>query len=120
MDTAVLALVIGAATIVVNILVLSIGGTWKLSELKASLVKEIHESKDDVEAKQAKTQHDVGESIAAIREKVREVELYCRDTFMRRDSFAEANKINANALQSLGSEIKSRLERMEAKIDRQT
>jgi hypothetical protein len=36
---------------------------------------------------------------------------------MRRDSFYEANKANGEALNSLGTEIKARLERMEAKID---
>lgn len=117
MEPAVIGVIIGAVTIVVNILVLSIGGTWKLSELKASLVKEIHESKEEVEAGHAKYVREVGESLSALREKVREVELYCRDTFMRRDSFYEVNRANTEALKALGEKIEARLERMEAKID---
>jgi hypothetical protein len=113
-------IVIGIATVVVNILVLSVGGTWKISELKASLVKAISDSKDLVEQKQDKHEQYIGETISAIREKIREVELYVRDTYMRRDSFYELNKANAEALTSLGSEIKARLERMEAKIDQKT
>ena len=104
-----------------HLIVQLVGGGWnlssRLSQMEQTLRKAIEDSKSEVEARQDKSIQDFGETAAALREKIREVELYCRDTFMRRDSFYEANKANGEALNSLGTEIKARLERMEAKID---
>ena len=43
--------------------------------------------------KQDRHTHDVGESLAAIREKIREVELFSRDTFLRRDESLRSRQI---------------------------
>jgi hypothetical protein len=70
-----------------------------------------------VQEKQSRASHDVGETIAAIREKIREVELFNRDTFLRRDELYKVTAQNSEALKSVGEKIEARLERMEAKID---
>lgn len=117
---ATISVIFGGLTIVVNILVLSIGGTWKISELKASLVKEIHSSKQEIEAAHDKYVHDVGETFAAFRQKISDVEMYIRDNYVRRDSFVEVNRQTQDTIRGAVEDLKQRLERMENKIDTKT
>jgi hypothetical protein len=123
MEVATWAVLIAAGMFGLHLVVQLVGGGWnlssRLSQMETALRKAIEDSKSEVEARQDKSVKDFGETASALREKIREVELFCRDTFMRRDSFYEVNKANSEALNSLGSEIKARLERMEAKIDAQ-
>jgi hypothetical protein len=94
--------------------------TWKLSRLELSLRGTIQVSRNEIEERQDRVVREFGETVSAMREKVREVELFCRDTFMRRDSFLEANRQNAIEFKAFGERIESRLERMETKIDSKT
>ena len=111
------AVMIAVAAFVLNLLVIAVGGTWRLSRMEVSLGEAIAKSRAEIEERQDRISRECGESLSAIREKVREVELFCRDTFMRRDSFYEANKKNNDDLKELRGEIVGRLERMEKKID---
>lgn len=124
METSTVAVIIAGLAVLLTAIQLIFGGGWKLSgrlaSMEATLRKSIEDSKGEIERRQDRATRDVGETIAGIREKIREVELFCRDTFMRRDSFYEVNKQNTDALASLGAEIKVRLERMESKIDQKT
>lgn len=108
---------IAVAAFVVNILVLVIGGTWRLSRMEVALRDEISKSRAEVEERQDRLSRECGESVAAVREKVREVELFCRDTFVRRDGFYKVRDELAADIKTLGEKIEARLERMEAKID---
>ena len=65
-----------------------------------------------------------GETVAAIREKFRELELYCRDRFVGRDVFYQVKaelsadiKAVVGMITSTSDKLDARLERMEAKID---
>ena len=102
--------------------------TWKLSRVELSLRQTIQASRDEVELRQDTAANQFGETIRGLQEhirtseasfldKIREVELYCRDTFVRRDGFYKVRDEMARDLQSFGDKIEARLERMEAKID---
>lgn len=105
------------AAFVVNLLVLVVGGTWRLSRMEVALREEISKSRAEVEERHDRISREFGETIAAIREKIREVELFCRDTFVRRDGFYKVRDELALDIKTLGEKIEARLERMESKID---
>lgn len=113
-----------AASLLLTVLQRIWGDSWglagKLAEMERGLRQAITDSTKEVEEKQSRASHDVGETIAAIREKIREVELFNRDTFLRRDEFYKVTAQNSEALKSVGEKIEARLERMEAKIDAKT
>jgi hypothetical protein len=111
-------IVIAIAAFVLNLLVIAVGGTWRLSRMEVSLGQAIAKSRAEIEERQDKLSRECGDSILAIREKVSQVELFCRDTFMRRDSFYEANKKNGDDMKAAWDRIEQRLDRMEKKIDR--
>jgi Sec-independent protein translocase protein TatA len=105
------------AAFTLNLVVLIVGGTWRLSRLDVSLRDAITEARDEIEARQDRLAREYGEAVSAIREKVNQVELYCRDTFVRRDSFYKVSGDITEDMKSLRNEIIDRLERMETKID---
>jgi hypothetical protein len=77
---------------------------------------------DDVKMFEA-VRRETGETVAAIREKIREVELFTRDNFVRNDSLANMNVAIQNVINQL-TDIKTwlgRIEgRMETKVDKQS
>lgn len=102
--------------------------TWKLSRVEIALRDAIKSSRDELELRQDEQVKQIGETIRGFQDhvrgvdekltdKIREVELFCRDTFVRRDGFYKVRDEMAKDLQSLGDKIEARLERMEAKID---
>src|SRR5260221_147361 len=109
--------IIAIAAFILNLLVLTVGGTWKLSQLDASLLKAISKARDEIEERQDRLSRECGETVAAVREKIVQVELYCRDNFIRRDGFYKVRDEIATNVKELRTEIVDRLDRMEAKID---
>jgi hypothetical protein len=76
--------------------------------------------KTDLEERQDKAAREHGEALSALRQKIHEVEMWARDTFVRRDSFlAVVNEVKSG-FNDLGKRIEQRLERMEEKIDSKT
>ena len=74
---AVAAVVISAASLLLTVLQRIWGGSWglagKLAEMERGLRQAITDSTKEVEEKQSRASHDVGETIAAIREKIRRI-----------------------------------------------
>ena len=60
------------------------------------------------------------EVIRAIRQKLNEVELFVRDTFGRKETFAPGMLRIESDVKNVGDRIETRLLRMEAKIDTKT
>ena len=100
-----------------NVMVAAIGLTWGLAKIRDTIRDEIDSHRIKFDDELDSVGRSFGESLAAIREKIREVELFCRDTFLRRDSFYEVTKGVTADLKALSDRIETRLERMEAKID---
>ncbi len=108
---------IAIAGFLLNVLVLAVGGTWKLSRVEASIRKAIAVHQREAYVEIDKVRRETGESMTAMREKIREVELYCRDTYVRRDSFFKVADEFTGGLKAMSDKIEARLERMEEKID---
>ena len=76
------------------------------------------DQKIDAEIDANRREH--GEVIRAIRQKLNEVELFVRDTFVRKETFAPVMLRIENDVKSVGDRIETRLLRMEAKIATKT
>lgn len=96
------------------------GGTWALSQLKASVIAALTEHQKEVDAEFAAARREFGETGAAIRQKIHEIELHAEQTFVRRDGFYKVRDDLADSIKTLGDKIDKRLDRMEEKIDSKT
>ncbi|MGE3150338.1 MAG: hypothetical protein AB7K04_14870 [Pseudorhodoplanes sp.] len=105
-------------SLILTLMGLAAGGVWKLSRVEAALRADINQSRDEIERKQERATREFGESAAAIRQKVHEVELWAANTFVRRDSFDKAQEDLKKEMKTIGDKLEARLERMEEKIDR--
>lgn len=119
---------VAVAGLLLNILIAVVGLTWGVSKIRDTVRREVEEDREKITLEINALRHshdgqigtlrrDTGEVTAALRQKITEVELFNRDTFMRRDSFYEVMKGYGADMRSQFEKIDSRLERMEAKID---
>jgi|SRR6185369_2971213 len=121
---AILALIFAGITLAFNLGQRVFGGGWNLSKALAAVEKglreAIDESKHEIEERQDKAVHDVGETIAAIKEHVRQVEFHLRDNYIRKDDFLIHMKQHDDFLTVNFANITQRLERIEKKQDERT
>jgi hypothetical protein len=126
MDTAAIAAIIAALALVMNLVAHFLSGGWKLGqrlqEMEAGLRKAISEAKLEIELRQDDLRREVGETVAAVRQKIHEVELYSSHNYIRRESFnqvkaelsAEIKEVKAE----LSSEIKGVSDKLDLRLDR--
>lgn len=91
--------------------------TWGLGKVRDAVRDEIDKNRDRFDADIDNLGHSFGETAAALREKIREVELFGRDTYMRRDSFYKTMDMLSADMKAQFSRLDQRLERMENKLD---
>lgn len=126
MDT--LTVMLGIAGFLINLIVLAVGGTYKLSQVEGSIRGALYTHREEMDeeisnlkinfaATIAAERRDTGESLLAIRTKVNEVELYVRDTFVERSTFTQIIQTITSDIRALGDRIESRMLRMEGKMD---
>lgn len=112
---------INTITIIVGLIVSTMGmliaGTWRLSSSVNELKIAIALARDEIEAKQDSQMREIGETISAVRQKIHEIEIWSRDTFIRRDSFFQVTTDTRQAIQTLGDRLEKRLERIENKVN---
>lgn len=101
---------------------LAFTGTWQLARMEGRLAEKAQERQSELtdelialrtEVSEAIANHriELGETVAAIRQKINEVELESFKTFVRRDSFHEM-------MNSFKSEVTARIDKFELKLDR--
>ncbi len=88
-----------------------------LAKTELKLSKAITDSRNEIDGRFEKQSSEIGETIAAIRQKITDVEIWARDHFVRRDSFYKITDDLSGKIDGIGDKIDSRLERMEGKID---
>lgn len=104
-------------SLILSLITVAAGGVWKLSRVEQALREAITQSRDEVEQKNEKHIHDVGESLQAIRQKMSELELDMSKNYVRRDGYYKERAELSADIKELGDRIEKRLDRMEAKID---
>lgn len=92
------ALVVALGGLLLNLLVTVIGGVWKLSRMELVLRQAINEASRDTDEQIERHVRYFGEGIAAVRHKITEVELFCRDTFIRKDELQSQIKALSDKL----------------------
>lgn len=102
---------------VANLLMLAIGGTWKLSRVETSIKDEIHNQRSELDNDIEDVRRYAGEAVAALRQKVTEVEFYVRDNYVKKESFNEATARLATELRSFGDKLEERLNHFGTKLD---
>lgn len=115
---------INALVMIAGLVVISVRVTWQAAQSKAEIIAHIttHAKEDGEEFIAVRNEIDVtarsfADSFSAIREKIREVELFGRDTYMRRESFYKTMEMLSADLKSNFLKVEARLDRMETKID---
>lgn len=108
---------IALAGLTLNILVALVGLTWGVAKIRDAVRAEIESHRERIDGELDALTRSVGKNLIELRDKIREVELYVRDTYLRRDSFNELMKGFSADLRSNFDKVEARLERMEAKID---
>lgn len=108
------------AGFVLNLIVIAVGGTWKLSQLEVSLRASIEKSRKEIDDRLDAQSREFGETVSALRQKIHEVEMWSRDTFMRRDGFYKVKEDLTTEIKGIRDELKSDLRRMEDKLDQKT
>lgn len=107
-------------SLIATLLLMTAGGVWKLSRVESALRKDITDSRDEIEEKQRQHSREFGETVAAIRQKVADVELYGANNYVRREGFYKVQEALTADIKAMGDKIELRLSRMETKIDSKT
>lgn len=118
----------GVLGFVLNVIVLAIGGTWALSRQAQTIQESISTSRRETDSEFQKLRDEIhlehddflrrfGDSLAAIRQKVSEVELWARDEFVRRDDFYRILDGINKSITALGEKIDARVDRLESKLE---
>lgn len=122
MDTATVAVIIAGLALGVNVFLQLFGGGWKLNSkltgMEASLRKTITETKVEIEGRVERVSREAGESVAAVRQKIHEVEIWSRDTFSRRESLYKVKDDLAADIKALGDRVEAATGKLEDKIDK--
>ena len=100
-----------------NILVAVVGLTWGIAKIRDAVKRDVEEHREKIDGELDKLSRNTGEIAIAIRQKITEIELYMRDTFVRRDSFYDAMKQYSSDMRGQFTNLEKRLERMETKLD---
>ncbi len=100
-----------------NVLVAVVGLTWGIAKIRDAVRAEIEAYRNRFDGELGELDRSFGKNLLDQRDKIREIELYVRDTYLRRDSFQEVIRAMQGDLRSSFDKIDQRLERMEKKID---
>lgn len=109
--------IVTISSFVFTAVVMLVTVTWRVSQAVADLRKAIIQSRDEIEAKMDAQQREFGETAAALRTKIHEVEMWSRDTFVRKDSFEGGLSRIEKVISDRFGGVEARMERMEGKID---
>jgi translation initiation factor 2 alpha subunit (eIF-2alpha) len=114
--------VVGIGGIVVTIIGAMIRATWKAAKTETEIIAKIE--KDRIELREQLTQEhselmkQFGDSLSAVREKIRDNELWNRDNFVRRSDFQAVIESINRSVEALGTRMDAGLAKLDAKLDK--
>ncbi len=121
MDASTVAAVVAMIALVLNLLVQVTGGGWKLgqrlADLEANLRKALMEATQEIEVRQDTMLRQMGETVAAVRQKIHDVELDAAKHYIRRDSFFAVKAELSGEIKVMSDRLEARMERLEEKFD---
>ena len=72
-----------------NLLVIVVGGVWKLSRMEISLREAIQDSKQEIDERMDRHVRSFGESILAARQQTTDLGFFVRDNFIKKDELKD-------------------------------
>lgn len=104
--------------------------TWKISRIEKEIRDDFNAEIDNCQRDNAKLvresldrgetlRHEFGETAAALRTKIHDVETWNRDTFVRKDSFEMVIGRLEKSLEKLGDKIEDRLEKLADRLSKE-
>ena len=124
MDSVLQVIVANAIVVIGGLVTVSVRMTWKAAEIRAEILRavEAHVKDDTTEFAEVRNEIDstaraFGETIAALRQRIGDVELNSANTYVRRDGFYKSIEQVTMSISSLRVEIREDLRRLEGKID---
>lgn len=110
MSTAVIVALVAVATLLLNVVIAVKGGAWGLSDrlaaMESRLANTMAAHRTEIDSAFETMRRETGETAAALRTKIHEIETWARDEFVRKNSFE-------NAL----SRIEKSVDRLSEKLD---
>lgn len=94
------------------------GDMRRIAKTVDQLASDLKAHADEDAARFEQVRRETGEVVSAIRTKLTEVEIYARDTFVRRDSFAAALSQQQTLLTTMIADLKGWMGRIERRLDR--
>ena len=125
-------LVIAVGTFFFNILVVAVGGIWALGRNNDKIIEKLntrvekrydafanslHQLETRLEAAVDSTEHNVGEGMTAIRQKMTDMELWNRDNFVSRGTFNMVVTQIRESWLRFEDKLDKRLDRIDAKLE---
>jgi hypothetical protein len=112
---------IAFAMLIINLAGALIGGTWVLARSRGKVNEKIDQVGADLERRvdgeiDQMTQR-FGETVTALREKIRETELWNRDNFVSKSTFSAVIKEMSDNWRRFEDKLDKRLDRIDAKLD---
>lgn len=109
-------IVLGILGFVTQFIGLAIGGVWALSRMESRMSSQVTKNRDDIHNELDRMRREVGEAVAAMRQKINDVELWTRDTFIRRDSFFELMRRGEKLMDSQFATITAQFEKVDVRF----
>lgn len=88
------------------------GVVWKLTRVELRLIEKITSARAEIDDHLERQAREFGEVASALRTKVHEVEVWARDTFVRRDGFYKVKEELTAELKSVAAQINQRIDRL--------
>jgi hypothetical protein len=99
-----------------------IRGTWKLRGEIEAIVRKIEVDRVELREQLTEEHSDVmkqfGDSLSAVREKIRDGELWNRDNFVRRSDFQTVVESITRSMEALGARVDAGFTKLDSKIDK--
>lgn len=115
-------LVLTAAGFVLGLLSTVGGLVWKVSRVEKLIRDDMEKGVRGVDRDsmdRAETlRREAGEMGAALRTKVHDIEVFCRDTFVRKESFELVIGRIESSIERMGDKIDGKIDKLEENIDR--
>lgn len=105
------------AALALNVTVAIVGLTWGLGKIRDTVRDQVDKGRIALDEEIEALRREFGETAAAMRQKITEVELWSRDHLVGKNSFGIVTDRISDELKNFAERMDRRLERMEAKID---
>ena len=109
--------IVAIGSLCLNVGIAVVGATWGISKIKDAVRDAIEKHREKYDNDLDHLGRSFGEGLAAIRQKVHDLETWIRDEFVRKASFDNSATRMERAISDQFDKLEKRLDRMEAKID---